>query len=131
MSAETDWANRWLDKAGRDLDSARALFGPPHGLYDMACFHAQQAVEKALKGYLTWRGQTFARLHDLEALLNSCSDLDPEFAAWREDCRILNDYSVAVRYPDDLEDPSQAEAQHAVLASERILDRVRAKLARP
>ena len=45
---------KWLDKALCDLQAARLLltYGGDH--YNIA-FHCQQAIEKALKGYLLFR----------------------------------------------------------------------------
>lgn len=46
---------RWLDQSLRDLDDARyARDGERHNL---ACFLAQQAAEKALKGFIVSRGE--------------------------------------------------------------------------
>ena len=55
-------------KAASDLRAAGYEFtaGPP--LLDDIVFHAQQAVEKVLKGFLTW--------HDLVELGQACVDLD-------------------------------------------------------
>lgn len=41
----------WFLKADSDLADARRTIAS-EGPYDTACFHAQQAAEKYLKGYL-------------------------------------------------------------------------------
>ena len=46
-------AQGWFRKADSDLaDATRTVVS--EGPYDTACFHAQQAVEKCLKGYLAF-----------------------------------------------------------------------------
>ena len=46
--------NRWLDQARQDLeDASYCLEGKK---YNVACFLSQQSAEKALKGYLVFRG---------------------------------------------------------------------------
>lgn len=40
----------WLAKADDDLRVARVILGGEIGVEWAACFHAQQAAEKALKG---------------------------------------------------------------------------------
>ena len=40
------------------------------GPYDAACFHAQQAVEKYLKGFIELHGEVAPRTHDLIELTN-------------------------------------------------------------
>lgn len=47
-------AERWLAQARRDLDDARYVAAG--GRWNLACFLAQQAAEKALKAYLFARG---------------------------------------------------------------------------
>ena len=47
------------------------------GPYDTACFHAQQAVEKYLKGMLAWRSLEIPRTHDLEELQRLRTQIDP------------------------------------------------------
>jgi HEPN domain-containing protein len=44
----------WLEKARQDLEAAAWLLESPSSLYGAVGFHCQQAVEKALKAYLTW-----------------------------------------------------------------------------
>ncbi len=64
-------------------------------------FHAQQAVEKAVKVALTLEGVDFPRTHDLEYLLTLANKrsiaLEPEFesASW------LTPWAVEFRYDDD------------------------------
>ncbi|MEW6115553.1 MAG: HEPN domain-containing protein [Nitrospirota bacterium] len=51
MRKETE---EWVKIAGEDLQSAEYLF--EKSLYRMACYHAQQAVEKLLKAVLVEHG---------------------------------------------------------------------------
>ena len=43
------------------------------------CFHCQQVVEKLLKAYLISKNTDFEKTHDLEHLLDLCSEDDLEF----------------------------------------------------
>ena len=45
-------SHEWLRKAANDLQAAKLLLKHAE-LHEIALFHCQQAVEKALKGYLT------------------------------------------------------------------------------
>jgi HEPN domain-containing protein len=47
-----DETHAWLDRARRDLRSAKVLIGAEE--YAEALFHCQQAAEKAVKGFLTF-----------------------------------------------------------------------------
>ena len=53
----------WLDRARSDLQAARLpIAGDANA---EALFHCQQAVEKALKAFLTFHEKAFRRTHDL------------------------------------------------------------------
>jgi HEPN domain-containing protein len=56
MKNNRDLANGWLEKARSDLYAAERLLDG-NGPYDAACFHAQQAIEKAMKALLALSGQ--------------------------------------------------------------------------
>lgn len=68
MNNEVDLARGWLVKAASDISAAR-LVVDGDGPYDTACFHAQQAIEKALKGFLALRKQAIphVRLQEVVA----------------------------------------------------------------
>jgi len=51
----------WMVKARHDLRTAETLAATSPPLNDEAVFHCQQAAEKAIKGFLTWHGQTFRK----------------------------------------------------------------------
>jgi HEPN domain-containing protein len=44
----------WIAFARRDVQAAHVL--QHNGIYEEACFHAQQAAEKALKAFLLHNG---------------------------------------------------------------------------
>ncbi len=55
-----------LERAATDLRAAALdLTATPPILEDVV-FHCQQAVEKAMKGLLSWHDEPFGKTHDLE-----------------------------------------------------------------
>ncbi|MHC6203150.1 HEPN domain-containing protein [Breznakiellaceae bacterium SP9] len=85
-----------------DLAAARINIGNVWPkLFDIACFHCQQAAEKALKGFLQYKDQDPPKIHNLLALCDLCIDLDPSFQTLLRAVNILNPYSVASRYPTE------------------------------
>ena len=48
-------ADRWLKQAERDLDDAKFTYGGSR--YNLVCFLAQQAAEKAVKSVLYHQGK--------------------------------------------------------------------------
>ena len=95
----------WLTKALHDLQTARITSGATDGPLDTAIYHCQQAAEKALKGWLTWRGITVVKTHDLIRLAADAADDTPEFVMFEEAAETLTPYVSAFRYPGPTDDP--------------------------
>ena len=70
-----DW-RVWLEKAANDLlnidNNLRSTAVP----WDTICFHAQQAAEKSMKGFLTWYSRVFRKTHNLTELGTMCASID-------------------------------------------------------
>ena len=57
----------WIHKAKKDIMLAELAFNSK--IYDYATFHAQQAVEKALKAFLVYHGRPIRKTHDIALLV--------------------------------------------------------------
>lgn len=109
MTPQREEAERLIRLAKRDLAAATALLAAPEVPPAVACFHAQQSVEKALKAVMCINALPFKRTHDLEELAGSLREAmcPPPIA---ETClRRLTPYAVEFRYDD--------EAPHLIEAS--------------
>jgi HEPN domain-containing protein len=93
---------------------------------DAICFHSQQAVEKYLKAYLVFRGTDFNKTHNLEYLLEICTEKDSNFAII--DVGDLSFYAVEARYPDDFYIPTEKEARECLDKARAVKDFVFNKL---
>lgn len=92
---------KWLEKALSDLQSARILLtwsGDPMAV----AFHCQQAIEKALKGYLLFRIGRHFDGHNLTFLCRQAAQCDPHFSEYLPQSAALNNYYIETRYPTDL-----------------------------
>ena len=95
-----------LEAALQDMTACK-LLSPSVEISDAIIgFHAQQAVEKAIKSALSHHGVEFRRTHDLISLLDLLEDNGlppPPHADWLDE---LNPYAVEARYgtiePDGL-----------------------------
>ena len=114
----------WLTKAKHDLQNARIVSADPDGPLDTAIYHCQQAGEKALKGWLTWRGIPVAKTHDLTQLLTDAADDTSDFLKFEDATEILTPYVSAFRYPglSDEQMPSREEFDLALQHAEAIYD---------
>ncbi len=111
-------ARGWFCKADSDLHTLRLVLGSA-GPYDTACYHAQQAVEKYLKGFLVIRGQSFPYTHDLEELERLCQGIEPLPDLGMLDLVQLTDYAVGMRYDFD-QWPTREEAEQALFVVEQV-----------
>jgi HEPN domain-containing protein len=122
-------AQAWFRKAEHDLLSARNNLVAEEIPTDAVCFHCQQAAEKYLKGLLAWHGVPVERTHDLVRLWALSVEVVTGLEAPEAVILLLNDFSVAVRYPDPDElDPTLEQAQEALTAAMAIRDAVRLAL---
>lgn len=114
----------WLTKAKHDLQNARIVGATVDGPLDTAIYHCQQAAEKALKGWLAWRGLAVVKTHDLVRLLEDAADDQPDFAKFEEAADILTPYVSAFRYPGLTNDPmpSREEFDAALQHAQTIYD---------
>ncbi len=121
---------KWLAKALNDLRAAEQLLKAPAPriVAEAVCFHAQQAVEKLIKAFLTFHEIPFGKTHHLEYLINLASKVEPSFLDLMEDVSKLTPYAVEVRYPDDFYTPTLEEAEEAYKIALSVRDFVRKKL---
>jgi len=100
MKTKADLVKGWLRKAESDLLNARICLEAGQSL-DTACFHAQQAAEKHIKAYLTEHDIDFPFIHNLEKLVELCTQQDTSFTGIKNMCLDLTPYAVELRYDDD------------------------------
>ena len=113
-------SKEWVDKAEGDYHTAlREYRARKFPNYDAACFHAQQCIEKLLKGELLAIGIPFPKIHDLEILLNLILKKHPLLETIRTDTQLLTQYAVQFRYPG--ENADKQEASEAISAMQRCV----------
>lgn len=118
----------WLLRADRDLAGGRAVLAAQPPLTGDAVFHAQQAAEKAMKGFLTWHSKIFRKTHNLIELGEACSRLDPSLQAILESAGALTDYSWRFRYPGEESEPGMRETEEALSLALRVFEAVLSRL---
>ena len=120
---------RWLAFAQEDMRMAELAL--KDNIYNQACFHSQQCVEKALKGALAHhQDRALPRTHSIADLLR----LLP--TKWFGDVRAslietMDDYYIPTRYPDALPGtlpeglPGKPEAEEAIALARKVLEEVK------
>ncbi|WP_298440240.1 HEPN domain-containing protein [Geobacter sp.] len=113
-------SSEWLAHARSDLAFARLGLNQDI-LPEQICFHAQQAVEKALKAVLLHEGIDFPFTHDLEALLDTLSTAGIEVPDELQDVGALTPYAVETRYPGFWGEIGEAEVREAIGLADKVL----------
>ncbi len=80
-----------------------------------------------MKGFLVLQGERIGKTHDLTLLNQKCSSFDNDFVTVADDCLMLTDYGVNVRYPFPLE-ITEADMRLAIKSAINIRDFVRQKV---
>lgn len=114
----------WLRKADLDLKAAGALLLSGEQLFYPSSFHSQQAAEKYLKAFLTMRQVEFPKTHDIQELLNLAKTVDGKLAESLRPTAFLTPYGVEIRYPAGLPDPTQSEAEQALILAKKVRDAI-------
>ena len=98
------------------------------GHYAAACFHSQQAAEKALKAVLYSQGARVVLGHAVRELARQCEAHDPSFGNVLADAALLDQFYIPTRYPNGLPAPAvpsetytEAHAGAAQDAAERVV----------
>jgi HEPN domain-containing protein len=110
MKAST---REWMLKAEEDFLAATALSRRrKKPLWNIVCFHVQQAVEKYLKARLEEAGLSVPKTHDLLHLLNLATPTEPLWSSYHSAFSLLVSYAVQTRYPGD--SVTKNDARHAI-----------------
>ena len=123
-------AQEWIRAAEDDIAAIDAMINDDN-LTNIVAFHAQQAVEKALKAVIESRRESIPRKHDLLLLYSKVSG-----SIIIEDDSILdtlNQLYTEARYPSDFGllphgKPTRADAKIMADFAKNIVSRVKTKL---
>lgn len=120
---------RWLAQASADVEATAHLVAGEY--FNVACFLAQQAAEKALKAFLYYRGAVEVWGHSAAELCERCAELEPSFREFASSAALLDKYYIPTRYPNGLPGgiPKNAfdkvEAERALDIAARIIETVK------
>jgi HEPN domain-containing protein len=126
MNAPRAEARRWFQQAQADMAVVRTLRSAGH--HAAACFHSQQAAEKALKAVLFAHGARIVLGHSVQELIRQCKTHDEAFTSRTEEAARLDQFYIPTRYPNGLPAPAipsetftDAQSQTAQDAAEHII----------
>lgn len=120
---------KWLAIAKEDLGVAKLSLSAEY--FSTIAYHCQQCAEKALKGYLSFKGEPITKTHDLGKALEQCIKFDKNFEKLYESIRELNPFSTKFRYPSEFDIPDLKDAQLAIKQAETVMKFVLKKISEP
>jgi len=123
-----DEVRAWLTKAWKDLWGAQIDLAASPPFVEDALFHCQQAAEKALKDFLTWRQQVFGKTHDLLRLGRQCAKADATLETVVDEASSLTKYAWMYPYPGEAPEPSVEEARRASAAARKVVESISVRL---
>ena len=115
-------AREWLERAGENLATAEVVLASSSLAPRIAAWHAQQAVEKAIKAVLVVDQIEFPFTHDLAALHALLQRRLRAVAG--SDLASLSRYAVEARYPGPWPDTEPDDAQAAVIVARAVVDEI-------
>ncbi len=98
MADQGDLARELIALAQDDRTAAEALLDNANVSDAIVGFHAQQAVEKALKAVLASSDTEFPFTHNIALLMQLCDDAGIEIPASLAGADLLTPYGVTLRY---------------------------------
>lgn len=112
----------WFEKAIQDLRGAEILMKHGGG-NDLVAFHCQQAMEKALKGWLLKNTSELQEGHSLVFLCRKAISAGAPLKNVLRDCAYVNQFYIETRYPSDSYLPvSEAEAEDCMEAAKELIE---------
>ena len=120
-----DYVQEWLVRARRNLRAAKVLLDSgSEDVHDAVTFHAQQAVETAVKSLLVRHQVEFPKTHNIAALRHLLANTNPMLTASLGTADALTTYAISARYPVNAGDVSRELAVEALAIARRSVDLV-------
>ncbi|MBI4406167.1 MAG: HEPN domain-containing protein [Deltaproteobacteria bacterium] len=118
----------WLQKSAQDLLAGEHLLKQKPILTEPVCFFTQQAIEKALKAFLIWKGIRPKKTHDLRELSSHVLQFDLSFRPLLHQVESLSRFAVTIRYPGEDDPPTIREARGNLKLARKVYREVLKRL---
>ena len=124
-----DDISAWLEYAQRDYDIAVHLSKTFRPLpTENVCYNSQQAVEKSLKAISILLTGDYEKTHDIRVLHQACKEAGVDFGLQQSTTRTLTRFATKSRYPDEVYDFTEKDAELGLKYAEQILSKAKETL---
>lgn len=110
----------WEQRAEDDLESAQVLLKETDN-YEIAVYHAHQAIEKKLKAEIIRKGETFNFIHDLGVLFKQAYGIGKALDLL-DKATYVNSLYPLLRYPGG-DKVTRQQAEKCIGIAEEILEK--------
>jgi HEPN domain-containing protein len=112
---------QWFVFAAKDLRLAKHTLDFDPTFKSTAGFLAQQAAEKAIKGFMVWKQVRFKKTHDMGELSKQVVSIDQNLSKIINKHKGLSKLAVTYRYPDAENKPlTLAKVKSSIKSAELI-----------
>jgi len=118
----------WMQKAANDIRGAEVDLSAEPQLLEDVVFHAQQAAEKSLKGFLTFHSKPFRKTHDIEEIGTDVVKIDPALEPIIHKASVLTPFAWQFRYPGDSSEPESEDAVSLLNIAREVFEAVLSRL---
>jgi HEPN domain-containing protein len=88
-------------------------------------FHCQQAAEKAIKGFLSYKKIKFKQTHDIGLIAELIVPIHPELEGLLTEADELTTFATQFRYPDaNKREPSVADSEFALGVAKKVFEKM-------
>ncbi len=126
---DPDSPHTWLGNTDEDSRAARGLLDLSPPAVGPACFHIQQAIEKALKALVIAKKLPMPLTHNISHLIQHRQP-EPTLDRLRAKLALTTEYAVQLRYPGATTPDSQ-EVQASLAAMQELFDWVQQQIDPP
>lgn len=122
----TKFIKSWFANAEEDLRGAEALHQLDAAKYlHIVPYLCQQAVEKSLQGYLSFKKVKFAKTHDIEILAKLVPSISPDLKKLLDEAAALTTFALQFRYPDAAKvDPTLEDSKFAIRVAKEVCNEI-------
>ena len=124
----TEYVKNWFLRADEDLAVIEAIINEDNISPNSICFHAQQAGEKYLKGFLAHHALHVRKIHSFKTLIIECINIDQDFKELLESASTLDQFYIESHYPDDYVEFSLAQAREGYVEAKKIKELILLKV---
>jgi HEPN domain-containing protein len=131
VEAPSGVVKKWFSNASEDLRGATVLHQlAPTEYMKLVPYLCQQAAEKSIKAYLTYRKIKFEKTHDIGRLAALILPFHPELDLQLKEASRLSIFALQFRYPDSGGEPTIKDSEFSIRVAKGVFDKMTALVSR-